>query len=154
MKCLSLIQPFASLVACGSKSIESRSWSTPYRGPLAIHASKGFPKAYSDLCEIEPFYSEFSRLKLLTVTKNEDGVNESFLDYSVFPLGAVVATCRLVRIEPITEDYWETLSFEERAFGNYTTPGRWAWILEDIVRLEPAVPARGSLNLWEWDHHG
>ena len=43
MKALTLTQPWASLVACGAKTIETRSWRTPYRGPVAIHAAKGFP---------------------------------------------------------------------------------------------------------------
>lgn len=40
MKALSLTQPWASLVAVGAKRIETRSWRTSYRGPLAIHAAK------------------------------------------------------------------------------------------------------------------
>ena len=43
MKALSLTQPWASLVVIGAKCYETRSWATNYRGPLAIHASKGFP---------------------------------------------------------------------------------------------------------------
>ena len=39
MKALSLRQPWASLIADGRKTIETRTWRTYYRGPLAIHAS-------------------------------------------------------------------------------------------------------------------
>jgi len=39
MKCLSLRQPWASLVAAGRKTIEVRSWCTRYRGPVVICAS-------------------------------------------------------------------------------------------------------------------
>lgn len=46
-KCLSVRQPWASLIASGQKSIEVRSWPTKYRGPLVICASKS-PKL-SDL---------------------------------------------------------------------------------------------------------
>jgi hypothetical protein len=38
-KALATRQPWASLIACGRKSIEVRSWSTHYRGPLIIVAS-------------------------------------------------------------------------------------------------------------------
>jgi len=41
MKALSLPQPWAMLVIMGVKEIEKRSWSTAYRGPMLIHASKG-----------------------------------------------------------------------------------------------------------------
>ncbi len=38
MKATTLWQPWAQLVALGVKTIETRSWRTSYRGPLAIHA--------------------------------------------------------------------------------------------------------------------
>ena len=39
-KALSLWQPWATAIALGFKRIETRSWYTPYRGPLLIHAAK------------------------------------------------------------------------------------------------------------------
>ena len=39
MKCLSVRQPYAALIVSGSKSIETRTWQTKYRGPLLIQAS-------------------------------------------------------------------------------------------------------------------
>jgi|SRR5579862_1472300 len=40
MRCLSLRQPWASMVVSGRKDVENRSWRTNYRGPLLIHASR------------------------------------------------------------------------------------------------------------------
>lgn len=40
MKALSIWEPWASLIACGTKRIETRSWSTEYRGPLLICAAQ------------------------------------------------------------------------------------------------------------------
>ena len=40
MKALSLKQPWAELVASGRKTVETRRWTTKYRGPLLIVASK------------------------------------------------------------------------------------------------------------------
>lgn len=42
MKALSIIQPWAWLIAHGHKDIENRSWPTRYRGPVLIHAGKKF----------------------------------------------------------------------------------------------------------------
>lgn len=39
MKALTIWQPWASLLACGGKRFETRSWATSYRGPIAIHAA-------------------------------------------------------------------------------------------------------------------
>jgi hypothetical protein len=44
VKALTLHQPWASLVAVGAKTIETRSWSTLYRGPVAIHAGLRVPE--------------------------------------------------------------------------------------------------------------
>ena len=40
MKAITIWQPWASLLACGGKRFETRSWATSYRGPIAIHAAK------------------------------------------------------------------------------------------------------------------
>lgn len=47
MKALSLRQPYASFIAVGRKTIETRTWQTNYRGPLLIVSSKG--KIYKDV---------------------------------------------------------------------------------------------------------
>lgn len=39
MRAISIRQPWASLIADGKKTIELRTWSTSYRGPLLICAS-------------------------------------------------------------------------------------------------------------------
>lgn len=40
MRTLSIRQPWAWLIVNGHKDVENREWSTDYRGPLLIHASK------------------------------------------------------------------------------------------------------------------
>lgn len=45
MKALSVKQPWANLIASGTKTIETRLWPTDYRGPLLIVSSKA-PKIY------------------------------------------------------------------------------------------------------------
>ena len=39
MKCLSLKQPYAHLLANGKKTVELRKWNTKFRGQFLIHAS-------------------------------------------------------------------------------------------------------------------
>jgi hypothetical protein len=38
VKAITVLQPFAELIACGEKRVENRTWLTHHRGPLAIHA--------------------------------------------------------------------------------------------------------------------
>jgi hypothetical protein len=40
VKCLSIHQPWAWAILHAGKDVENRTWGTPYRGPLLIHASK------------------------------------------------------------------------------------------------------------------
>lgn len=43
MRALTMQLPFGGLIAEGTKTVETRSWSTKYRGPLAIHNGKSWP---------------------------------------------------------------------------------------------------------------
>jgi hypothetical protein len=45
MKALSLTRPWSELVIAGIKTVENRSWSTPYRGTLVIHAAQSWDDA-------------------------------------------------------------------------------------------------------------
>lgn len=49
IRCLSVRQPWASLIVNGTKTIENRSWRTHYRGPLLIHASRTVDR---DACRV------------------------------------------------------------------------------------------------------
>jgi ASCH domain len=55
MKALTVAQPWATLIAIGAKRIETRSWMTRHRGPLAIHAARAFPRIARDLARTSPF---------------------------------------------------------------------------------------------------
>lgn len=141
MKTLTLTQPWAILIAIGAKKIETRSWNTNYRGPLAIHAAKGFPQEAQHVCFNVPFRDYLGDYVAL---------NETYFGQHKFPLGAIVAMCELVRVDRIKEGYEKYITYNERSFGDYT-PGRFAWILENITALEKPVFAKGALSLWEWD---
>lgn len=134
MKTLSLLQPWATLIALGAKQIETRSWRTSYRGPVAIHASLGFPRQVRDLCHEEPFCSVLTRA----------GYDLDNLD---LPRGVIVATATIESIAPTLELL--TIPHEpERSFGDYAH-GRFAWFLGDINPLLVPIPAKGKLGLWE-----
>ena len=135
MKALTLTQPWASLVAYGFKKIETRSWNTNHRGPLAIHAAKGFPRPTQQLCRGEPF------LRYLKHIPGYDGPQS-------LPRGVVIATCTLLVVLPMPTCMF--VPEPEASFGVYET-GRFAWYLDDIDRLPEPIPARGRLGLWTWE---
>lgn len=130
LKAITLTQPWASLVAKGAKRIETRSWRTRYRGPLAIHAAKALPRPVRDLCEGEPLRSALA--------------SAGMTDVELLPRGAVIALCRVThcrRTEECAPPEPESL------FGNYS-PGRFAWLLAGVRPLDQPIPARGQLGLW------
>ena len=140
MKTITILEPWASLIADGAKRIETRSWSTKHRGSLAIHVGKSLKEWHLDLAWKEPF---FSALKLQYV----EGVGISYSP------GCIIAKCNLVdciKMTPEFIDLVKTAEGHEYEFGDYAV-GRYAWILEDVKRLEKPIPARGDLSIWEWD---
>ena len=131
MKAITLWQPWASMVAAGEKTVETRCWQTPYRGRLAIHAAKYVvPNLPQDLRDRAEF------------------VLRQRLDE--FPRGAVVAIVNLYEVVR-TEDY--NPSAFRRVWGDFA-PGRWAWKFTHIVAIDPPIPARGQQGMWEWNEVG
>lgn len=128
MKALTLTQPWASAIVLGHKTIETRSWTTRYRGPIAIHAAKGFPKWAREFAETERALGRVPER---------------------LPLGAVIAVARIVDVRP-TEELAAEISALERLYGDYA-PGRFGWILEDVELLAEPIPAKGALGLWNWE---
>lgn len=138
MKALSLWQPWASLIAIGAKRIETRSWDTLYRGPVAIHAAKKWDKR---LMEIARSFAFDTTLRPKSLAVDRSGV-------TALPFGCIVATGRLVRVERITFGYVRHLDPLEAEFGDYT-PGRFAFHFEDVRALQTPIPYRGAQGLFE-----
>lgn len=135
VKALTLTQPWASLVATGAKQIETRSWSTRYRGPLAIHAARVFPKWARDTCYEDQFFP---------VLRGRLGTPD--FDASDLPLGVVVAVVDLVDVIA-TNAFRQRITPDEAAFGDYSD-GRYAWRFENVRRLRDPIGARGFQGLW------
>lgn len=128
MKALSLWQPWATLTARGLRAHETRSWFTPYRGEVAIHASKtldlaGAPAA---LCHA--------------------GLGRAWWDEC--PLGAVVAIATIESCKPTATVGWD-LTRADLAAGNFTD-GRFAWRLTRVRAVAEPIPALGRQGLFNW----
>ncbi len=148
MKTITVKQPWASLIALGDKKLETRSWATKYRGPIAIHAGKTVDK--------KAFQYELIRQAL-----SEHGIT----DWRELPTGAVIATGNLAKVWRVENDsrcvmlydvitkkfrLWHGGMPDEYHFGDYSD-GRFAWQLDDVVPLQQPIPANGQLSLWNWE---
>lgn len=107
-KMLTLWQPWASLIVVGAKTIETRSWSTDYRGPLVIHAAKRTPTK----CDLGEWYCDEAvvRDSGSTITRREWGMaNENGEGiYYRLPLGSIVAIADLVDVVPMVGEWPNT----------------------------------------------
>lgn len=120
IKAISLHQPWASAIAIGAKSIETRDWETGHRGPLAIHAARRLVK--SDLAQLAKLDCWQAALAPLG-----DGAPLTAAALAeLLPLGAVVAVAELVDCVP----------FEALRDAEYTTRKSWP---AGALPLPPAV---------------
>jgi hypothetical protein len=121
MKALTLHQPWAWAIVEGYKSAEPRSWTTQYRGPLAIHAGKTVDRGF--LAAVMAKYQ---------------------VDLSMAVTGTIVCVAMLVEC---VETAYAYVNRSERFWGDYSW-GRWAWFLEDVKVLSEPIPCRGMQGLW------
>ncbi|TWH45918.1 ASCH domain-containing protein [Sporomusa sp. KB1] len=182
MKALTILQPWASLIAYGAKRIETRNWVTKYRGPIAIHAGKGWTMDRREITYREPFHSALWP----NMTKQELMLN-GYGRTKLLPVGAVIAIADLVEVyvvngyghdlnwqpgvndeqskfyyaypdgikEPKAEDFIR-IRYPETMFGYYPNGG---FKKEPRyawilanVRRIEPVPSKGMQRLWEWNY--
>lgn len=125
MRAISLWQPWATGIAVGNKKVETRHWSTPYRGEIAIHAAKRFDRDQREFASVE---HSLGRLP------------------ARLPFGAIVAVARVVGVLR-TENIKASVSAIERLYGNFE-PGRFGWLLEDVRPLAEPVGCAGRQGFW------
>ena len=167
MKAITLWQPWASLLACGAKIYETRSWKTDYRGPIAIHAAqKPAHKIFSKLIEYDTAKLMLECLRPLDIWFPAD-----------LPHGCIIATADLVNCWRIVNypgtnvDMAKNMNIrarldvsinhpdfnkyiipteQEMLFGDWTT-GRYAWEVKNVKILPEPISAKGHQRLWNWE---
>lgn len=169
MKAISLWQPWASLMALGLKTVETRSWETSYKGPLAIQAAKRRVSQVPGLIDMIrndwPFWRNAARVAGWPIDESRQ-----LIGFGSLPYGAILAVTKLVkcyrtpRVEVVDRDdsllvsdpptvevpvlRSFAISPTERAFGDYS-PGRFAWVTRDTNALPSPVPFTGRQGLFE-----
>jgi hypothetical protein len=128
-KALSLKQPFAWLIANGYLLVDDRTWGTPYRGTVLIHASKGLYKEYYDYLKAN------TDIPLPTKDKLEYG--------GVVGIANLVLCCRPSNLPA-------NMSREQRShFGGVPHNG-FGFLFEQATPLL-LMPCRGKLGMFEID---
>lgn len=131
-KALTLTEPWATLMKLGEKNIETRSWRTSFRGPVAIHAAKAMPM-YAKVFSTSP--------EVVRAFLRHD-------EHRWFQPGKIL--CIRSLLDCVPTEQLTNISAIERQFGDYT-PGRYAWVFApEIELITPPIEIRGALGLWEW----
>jgi len=121
MKAISLWQPWASAIPIGHKRIETRGWSTNYRGLLAIHAAKRWTKEQREFAAVERALGRLPQR---------------------LPLGAIIAVVTVEECLP-TWQLRDRVHPIEKLYGDYGD-GRFGWLLKNIVALPEPIPFAGA----------
>lgn len=144
MKCISLWQPWATLMAIGAKRIETRSWPTSHRGPLAIHAAKKRPSEIPGLLDAIradwPHWSEALRRDGCVLDEER-----KLIGLGGLPYGAIVAVVHLDdcfgthRLRRMTENRGEEL--DQSIARTLRFAGNSEAAIADALRPGPLTPA-------------
>ena len=125
MKVLSIKNPWATLIINGYKKYEFRTWKTKYRGKILIHASLGIEK--NILNKFKDYNLEY---------------------YNGYIIGeAILTDCILVT----KEFYDELLTIDSTVYELSDHKMKYAWKLENIIKYDKPIKAKGSLGLWNYE---
>jgi hypothetical protein len=122
---LSIRQPWAWAILHAGKDVENRTWMSSFRGPVAIHAGLGMPKA--DVFEFSELLADLRWKGRVTV---EQGPH-----YASLPRGGIVGVAEVTGCVNASSSPW--------FFGPF------AFTLAN-ARPVPFVPCRGALGFFAW----
>lgn len=174
LRVLTIDQPYASLVALGAKWVETRPNRTHIRGRIAVHASAKVRGRRGDRTTVGAYMVERDASGYLLR-------GESLSWPYRLPTGAIVATAELYDCVPIYHiaqcwdgsdggATWPNIQLngssgatfcpageapfftldDQRPYGDFR-PGRWAWLLRDVQRVNPVpfVGGQGWSRRWQ-----
>lgn len=141
MRCISIWQPFATLLVKGFKVFETRSWAPPRSligQRIGIASTKVINPAQRQHFDDPNFRRFYDRILMPD-------------DLIELPHGYLLGTAVLDSYELMTPEFLEDVSEEEKAYG-WWAEGRYAWRMVDPAEFEQPVRVRGQQGVWVW--HG
>lgn len=149
MKGLSLIQPWATLLASGRKTIETRSMRTSHRGITVIHASKAWPVKRGETLRVGQY-----TVQRKPVGRRADD-DQLWLHWTVrgransirLWMGCAVGYGNLVAVEPSEVARKVALDSGQFELGDYS-PGRFGWYFTQLHTLGVPLIMSGQLGVF------
>jgi hypothetical protein len=136
MNCLSIKQPWASIITRAHlfraldqipKEVECRTWMTPWRGRIAIHAGTTFDTGLFKNKMLDPVWwqDRYGTLAASVIPLHKDE----------YPLGAIIGFADLVDVVIELDSTW-------------FVPGQYGFVLSNIEPIDP-IPWRGQRRLFQ-----
>jgi|GEM_PF-3047675 len=136
IRILSIRQPFADEIIFGDKWNEIRSWQTPYRGPLYIHASRWAGSKSQGSSGNGATSAIIGRVNLVDC-RSEDEMC-AVEDHLVRGRKLAKSLKSLAEfLKPFPKVSWQN------------GIGEWNWILTEPVALVKPITIPGKLNVWK-----
>ena len=129
-KCLSMHQPWASLLVSGIKKAEGRSWYTTHRGRLWIAATAKQPEK-EEIKQMEAFYRAM-------------GETSPFPTF--YPSGCLLGCVDIV-------DCLSQEEYSEQFSGGEESSSAFVFIPENPRELVVKFPVKGQHKIWKLDKH-
>lgn len=144
LKVISLWEPWATLMGIGAKRIETRGWSTDYRGEVAIHSTQGglTQEELFSTCADEPFLTVLKAAAILQTGMSKRQVQHAFPRGKIIAVGTLSAcwpTESEICIPGVFDEHPELTTEQERAFGDYS-PCRYGLVFENVILLHDPIP--------------
>jgi hypothetical protein len=123
MKCISLKQPYAEMLATGKKLIECRKWYTKFRGDFLIHASK----------TIDMEACEYYKISSNDVAR-----------------GYIIGKAKLFEVKKYL-NYKEYFLDKDKHFSlnHYNDKIIYGFLIKNAIRFKQNIPYKGKLGLFE-----
>lgn len=136
MKALSLTRPWTELVMSGEKTVENRTWRTPYRGLLVVHAARSWdPQArqlFDKLVGLEP----------------DDADRYCPRDRQTTPVG-YLGVVTLIDCHPAGSAECQPFADWCPMCSPWSFDGQWHWVITGARRFPQPIPGGGRLGLFD-----
>ena len=136
-KCITVKQPWASLIVEGIKDIENRTWKTNFRGRILIHAGQN---------KLSPVRVLNEQQK--AIVKSRMLWNECCLPETGAIIGSVEIVDCVINHPSIWAEKTDLDSIHNHMFDPFYT---YNWVLANPIKLDTPIPCKGKLSFWDFD---
>ncbi len=131
MKALSIRQPWAWLVCAGIKDVENRTWPTPVRGRVQVHAS--LSKASLD---------KFTLAAILRIASNKEAA-PLMGEWDRLTRGAIIGEVDIIGCRR------RVGTLGDGDVSKWHEVGQYGFYFENAVMYETPLPCKGRLGFFE-----